>query len=163
MKKKLVMYEIDIDYACVINNRKIVSLLSFIDNDTLQFLLREKESVFYDENNRIRVIPNINKVNQKIELELENSRMPRSLLFTYDKDDINEEYIYIKEVFSGVSIKVDKILVSFFKINRLKANYKLFKYDLEQINNVKKIMLNAEKETFNPKIIDFPIKRIKER
>ena len=162
MKKKLPVYEINIDYSFIIYEERIVSLLSFVNNDILSYLLQIKEK-FYCEDNVLRVVPNMNEINQKIEVQLNNDCIPKKILFVYDKDDeYNEEYIYLKEVFSGVSIKVDKFLISVFQIDKLNANKELLKYNLEEINSIKKLMFDVKKEIDNQKIINFPIRRIKE-
>ena len=164
MKKKLPVYEINVIYPCIINDTKIMSLLSFINDENLNFLLKEKESIFYDENNRLRIVPNINDINEEIKNKLESMSIPNNLLFVYDKeDDNNPEYIYIKEVFSGTSIKVDKTLVSYFEMNRTKANVKLLGYNLDQIESIHEMMYDVKSKLKRQKIIDFPIKRIKER
>ena len=164
MKKKLPIYEINIDYACIVNDLKLVSLLSFINNNDIDFLLERKESVFYDENNRLRVVPRISDINHEIESILDYLSIPSSLLFVYkDDDENNTEYIYITEIFTGVTVRVDKTLVSYFQISRAQANIKMLQYDLDQVQSINELMLDVQEGLNKRKIIDFPIKRIKER
>jgi hypothetical protein len=91
--------------------------------------------------------------------------MPDNLLFTLvDNNDIDDEYLCIKEIFSGKTFIVDK-LVLICKINKIKANIELFNYSLEQINTIQKIIpaidfnkefINNDTKYLKSKIIKFP-------
>ena len=162
MKKKTPIYEISIYYQCIIYDNTLKSLLSFINNDYLKMLLNEKEDGI--NNNNIRLYPDINKINDEIKNYLISENYPEKLIFVYDSDyEYNSEYMIVTEIFSGISLKVDKTLISIFEINKSQAHINMLKYNIEDINKIQMLMLKVQKQLENQKIIDFPIQRIKER
>ena len=146
------IYEIDVHLECICKGDFLVPLLSFC-NEEIKKLVEEKYYAFFDDS--IKVLPNINLINKKIEEYLKFQGVPKKILFTLDYEE--DEYAYIIEVFTGIRLKADKVLLDMCKINKLRADLHLLRYSNKEIMNIYQILENAERETKNVtcKIIDF--------
>ena len=154
MKKDVMpkIYEIDIHLECVCKGDLLVPLLSFCSEEIQDFVNQEYYAFFDD---AIKVFPNIDSINKKIEGYLKFYGIPSKLIFVLNREE--GEYSYINEIFTGTEIKVDKGLLEVCRINKTKANIHMLKYSNREIEKINEIMLNINEQTkrFNCKIIDF--------
>ena len=143
MKK---IYKININYSLFVNNNmQLCSIISCIDETMIKLLEEREKASYLGKYENLKDITKISLLNNQIKQYLENLNFPSYLIFVLEKEDkYNGDYVYIKEIFSGRSFKVDATLLSDTKINVILANIELFKYSLEEINSIKNIMSNID-------------------
>ena len=149
------IYEVDVNYSLILYGEELVPLIFFMDEYIIN-LLEERKNIFHDENNRIRVIANLDEVNNKINEYIEKINLPRKLFFTLESES-NDDYVYIKEIVSGIIIKVDKVLLNICTSYKEKAYKQIMNYDINEINTIKYLMYKIDynnKQNQN-NIIDF--------
>ncbi|MBE6161691.1 MAG: hypothetical protein E7158_05700 [Firmicutes bacterium] len=149
------IYEVDVNYSLILYGEELVPLVFFMDEYIIN-LLKERKNIFHDVSNRIRVIANLDEVNNKINEYIEKINLPRKLYFSLESES-NEDYVYIKEIVSGIIIEVDKVLLNICTSYKEKAYKQIMNYDINEINTIKylmyKIDYNNKKNQSN--IVDF--------
>lgn len=149
------IYEVDVNYSLILYGEELVPLVFFMDEYIIN-LLKERKNIFHDVSNRIRLVSNLDEINNKINDYIEKINLPRKLYFTLESES-NEDYVYIKEIVSGIIIEVDKVLLNICTSYKEKAYKQIMNYDINEINTIKYLMYKIDynnKQNQN-NIIDF--------